>query len=181
MVPPSLAVLLDCAEEKGFGNGCDGGEWSDVFEYMLQEGLPDETCSNYRAESAKKCTKQHLCQNCMMKGRDSLPHCWAVEKYVKYYVTAYSVVSGEAAMMTEILARGPITCGVAVPDDFCFGYTGGVWHDKTNSSDIDHDVVITGVRTHARTYFRIVLCARASERATRKKVKDASNANNNQR
>jgi len=47
-------------------------------------------------------------------------------------------------MMSEILARGPITCGIAVDDEFCFKYTKGVWHDKNNSSDIDHDVEVLG-------------------------------------
>ena len=40
---------------------------------------------------------------------------------MKYYVTAYGMVSGEEAMMSEILERGPITCELATPNDFCFG------------------------------------------------------------
>lgn len=75
---------------------------------------------------------------------DKLPHCWAVPDFVKYRVSSYGFVRGEAAMMTEIAARGPITCGIAVDDDFCFRYTGGVWHDRNNSTDIDHDVEVTG-------------------------------------
>jgi hypothetical protein len=40
-------------------------------------------------------------------------------------------------MMSEILARGPVTCGVAAPDDFVFGYhsgrKGGVYVDNSGA------------------------------------------------
>ena len=47
-------------------------------------------------------------------------------------------------MMSEIMQRGPITCSIACPDDFIFNYTGGVWTDKNNATDVDHDVEVVG-------------------------------------
>ncbi len=38
----------------------------------------------------------------------------------------------------------PITCGIAVDEDFCFNYTAGVWKDINKSEDIDHDVEVVG-------------------------------------
>jgi hypothetical protein len=29
-------VILNCGEHRGFGNGCNGGDAYDVFEYMHQ-------------------------------------------------------------------------------------------------------------------------------------------------
>jgi hypothetical protein len=31
------------------GEGCNGGEPLDVFKYMAEEGLPDESCMHYQA------------------------------------------------------------------------------------------------------------------------------------
>lgn len=46
--------------------------------------------------------------------------------------------------MSEIIQRGPITCSIACPDDFIWNYTGGVYTDKHNSTDVDHDVEVVG-------------------------------------
>lgn len=54
----------------------------------------------------------------------------------------------EAGMMSEILARGPITCGIACPDDFTYSYhsgkDGGVYVDNSGDTEIDHDVEVVG-------------------------------------
>ena len=49
-----------------------------------------------------------------------------------------------SGMMSEIIQRGPITCSIACPDDFIWNYTGGVYTDKNNSTDVDHDVEVVG-------------------------------------
>ncbi len=49
-----------------------------------------------------------------------------------------------AGMMSEIVQRGPITCSIACPDDFIWNYTGGVYTDVNNSTDVDHDVEVVG-------------------------------------
>ena len=49
-----------------------------------------------------------------------------------------------AGMMSEIMQRGPITCSIACPDDFIWNYTGGVYTDVNNSTDVDHDVEVVG-------------------------------------
>ena len=54
------------------------------------------------------------------------------------------VVSGEAAIMSEIIERGPVTCGFASIDDFDYNYRGGVYIDTTNATDVNHDVEIVG-------------------------------------
>lgn len=46
-------------------------------------------------------------------------------------------------MMNEIYQRGPIVCGMAVTQQF-LNYTGGIFVDYTNATDIDHDISIVG-------------------------------------
>lgn len=46
-------------------------------------------------------------------------------------------------MMKQLL-RGPITCGIACTDEFDKEYSAGVFEDKTNFTDVDHDVEVVG-------------------------------------
>jgi len=81
----------------------------------------------------------------MMFGGDTSDYkCWTVDQYVKYYVKEYGVVSGEQHIMSEIYARGPVTCGLVCPDEFVYGYKGGIFNYKGNESDVDHDVEVVG-------------------------------------
>jgi len=47
-------------------------------------------------------------------------------------------------MKAEIYARGPITCGLVCPDEFTYGYKGGIMNYKGNETDVDHDVEVVG-------------------------------------
>jgi len=46
-------------------------------------------------------------------------------------------------MMQEIYQRGPIACGIAIPDAL-EQYTGGIFHDTTGNMDIVHDISVVG-------------------------------------
>lgn len=46
-------------------------------------------------------------------------------------------------MMQEIYQRGPIACGVAVPDAL-ETYTSGIFNDKTGDLNIVHDISVVG-------------------------------------
>ncbi|RYG54424.1 hypothetical protein EON66_07150 [archaeon] len=51
-------------------------------------------------------------------------------------------ISGEQAMMAEIFARGPISCGVdASPIET---YKGGIFYDHTGADEINHIISIVG-------------------------------------
>ena len=91
---------------------------------VIRYGLPDESCANYVAESSAVCDQQAICSNCMPIGEEAIwPYrCWAVPSPILFYVHEYGQVHGEAAMMSEIHARGPITCGFASVDDFDYNY-----------------------------------------------------------
>ena len=46
-------------------------------------------------------------------------------------------------MMQEIYQRGPIACGVAVPESL-EEYKGGIYEDKTGDQNIVHDISVVG-------------------------------------
>jgi len=90
-------------------------------------------------------TGEGYCMNCMMFGGDTTDYkCWPVDQYVKYYVKHYGFVTGEEKMQAEIYARGPITCGLVCPNEFTYGYKGGVIEYYGNETDVDHDVEVVG-------------------------------------
>lgn len=108
---------------------------------MAKNEVTDETCAIYRArghDNGEKCSQQLVCDNCSpSKG------CFAQDDYKFYHSDEYGHVSGEANMMQEIYQRGPIACGVAVPDAL-ENYTSGIFHDKTGDLSIGHDISVVG-------------------------------------
>merc|ERR1711998_90431 len=130
-------VLISCSGD----DGCHGGEAYNAFEWMHENEVTDETCSIYRArghDNGAKCSQQIKCENCSpSKG------CWAQDNYKYYNTDKYGKVSGEEKMMQEIYQRGPIACGVAVPDAL-ENYTGGIFEDKTGDKNIVHDISVVG-------------------------------------
>jgi cathepsin X len=130
-------VLISCSGD----DGCHGGEAYNAFEWMSKNEITDETCSIYRArghDNGVDCAPMTVCKNCMPN-----EPCFVPEKYLVYGTEEYGQVKGEDAMMQEIFQRGPIACGIAVPDEL-EKYTGGIFEDKTGNMDIVHDISVVG-------------------------------------
>ena len=137
--------VISCSEV-GVGddqdNGCHGGEAFNAFEFMAKNEVSDETCSIYRArgrDNGAKCSSIIKCMNCSPQTHE----CNTPDSYKIYHTDEYGKVSGEQAMMQEIYQRGPIACGVAVPDSL-ESYTGGIYNDTTGDTNIVHDISVTG-------------------------------------
>ncbi|ETV95832.1 hypothetical protein H310_10876 [Aphanomyces invadans] len=143
--------FLNCAPGHNYSAGCDGGEAIDVWRFMQDYGLPDETCLPYNATDYTKyngtngtCPPEGYCMNCMYTPELPLnATCFPVTKMIRYRAKSFGTLRGEHAMLQELL-RGPITCGVACSDGFSYNYTAGIFHDTTDFMDIDHDVEIVG-------------------------------------
>jgi len=130
----AVQTLVSCVRR-----GCDGGDPGDANEYMAKEGIADDTCNNYKANgSGHECSPMERCSNCSPGNG-----CFPVRQYPKYYVEEHGLVGGEADMMREIHARGPISCTIAVTTAL-ETYTGGVFDDKTGDKDLDHVISVTG-------------------------------------
>jgi cathepsin X len=130
-------VLISCSGD----DGCHGGEAFNAFEWMAGNEVTDETCSIYRArghDNGAECSSIIKCENCM-PGKP----CFAQDDYKVYHSDKYGKVAGEDAMMQEIFQRGPIACGVAVPDAM-EDYTGGIFNDTTGDVNIVHDISVVG-------------------------------------
>lgn len=108
--------------------------------------ITDETCSIYEArghDNGRVCSPMRKCKNC-----DPYKPCFIPDKYNIYHVDEFGAFSGEEAMMQEIYQRGPISCGVAVNDNF-ENYKGGILWDRTGFDDINHAISIVGFGVNA--------------------------------
>ena len=131
----SPQVIVNCAAD---AHGCHGGNMLSAYKLMKSMGVPEEGCMRYTADD-NECTDFNICRDC----GHSTP-CHAVQNYTKYYVEEYGYVRGEENMMKEIYARGPITCAIAVPDDFVEEYKGGIYKDKTGVTTLQHAISVVG-------------------------------------
>ena len=115
----SPQVLVDCVRANNT-KGCDGGDPTAAYSYILDQGITDDSCSNYLAKN-EQCLPQNVCRNC-----DPKKGCSAVSDPPIVRIKEHGQVAGEANMLAEIYARGPIAVTVACPAAF-ENYTGGVF------------------------------------------------------
>lgn len=87
----SRQALLNCGAYHGYGDGCNGGDVFDMFGYMTEFGLPDESCMIYTAtdhhvfpEGLKQCPDTALCRNCNSNNESDPGTCWAIKEPIKY-------------------------------------------------------------------------------------------------
>lgn len=133
----SPQVLISCETPD---QGCHGGDALTAYAYIHNYNITDETCSVYQArgwDNGINCTDDIKCKNCLPD-----QGCFIPESYYIYHVDEYGPVSGEEDMMNEIYQRGPIVCGIAAGP--LLNYTGGIFVDTTNNTDIDHDISVVG-------------------------------------
>ncbi|CAM9875206.1 unnamed protein product, partial [Scytosiphon promiscuus] len=139
--------FINCGESHGFGKGCGGGNAPDIYNFMHEVGLPDETCNAYVAQASDSCDAKAMCMNCMVLD-DGSKECWPVERQTRYYNIVHRWVEGEQCSRHGCrLTVGALRSGRLLSDEsFDFGYEGGVHTLKAvgNLTDINHDVEITG-------------------------------------
>src|SRR5688572_15820705 len=95
--------------------GCSGGDGISAFRFMHENEVTDETCSIYQArghDNGIDCAPITVCKDC-----HAHDDCFVPDEYNIYKVAEFGEVSGEEQMMQEIIQRGPIACGIAVPHE----------------------------------------------------------------
>jgi cathepsin X len=134
----SPQVLVSC-ENPDFG--CEGGDFLTAYQYMKTYGISDETCSPYQAvghTNGLGCTDDIICKNCA-PGEG----CWVPDSWDYYTVDEFGELpNSEAAIMTELVQRGPVTCGIDA--EYILNYSGGILSFNTTSYSINHAVSIVG-------------------------------------
>jgi len=150
----NLAVqhILNCG---GVGS-CYGGSVAGAYQWIHSiskstgSGIAYETSNPYLACSSDSkeglcsagtwtCTPENVARTCStfssMGGK-----CVGLASYPNATIAEYGSISGKSAMQKEILARGPISCGIDASP--ILKYTGGIADDE--GSEVDHVVSVVG-------------------------------------
>jgi cathepsin X len=132
-VIPSIQVLINC----GHAGSCNGGDSNAANAYVYRNGIPDVTCQQYQAKNME-CSDINTCMNC-----DPSTGCYAIKTYPLIKVTEHGSVKGDENIMSEIMARGPVSAYINA--DCLETYTGGIqMYDNCNTRTTNHAIQLNG-------------------------------------
>jgi len=149
----SVQHILNC----GNVGSCHGGSVVGPYYWLWEQsqygsGISYETSNPYVACSSESeegicpsgdwsCSSLNIARTCATFGEE----CVGLSSYPNATIEEYGEISGESAMMKEIYARGPISCGIdAAP---MLDYTSGVFVGPGNY--VDHVISVVGWGTDA--------------------------------
>ena len=147
--------MLNC----GTAGSCHGGTGAGVYSWIADitsktgSGVAYDTCNPYMAcskesddgfcgkvgDGAWDCKAENVCRTCSTFSASG-GECVEVDHYPNATVVEHGDVSGADNMAKEIMARGPIACGVDANP--LLNYTGGIISDA--GGGVDHIVSVVG-------------------------------------
>merc|ERR1711971_1112935 len=143
---------------------CHGGSLDGPYQWLKRisntgKGISYETANPYLACSSESsegfckhvdtsCKPLNVARTCGSFGAEGGP-CTGLDHYPNATISDYGSISGKSAMMKEIYARGPISCGIdAMP---LLNYESGI--AKGKGSGTDHVISVVGWGTDATDGF----------------------------
>jgi len=150
----SIQYILNCGAK--VAGSCYGGSASGTYDFIKNSGLiPFDTAMPYSACSSDStegfcgkadwtCTALNKARTC---GTFGVP-CVGLSAFPNATVAEHGEVQGEAAIMAEVFARGPVAC--VVDANPLRDYNGGIVNSP-GSTQVDHIVSITGWGVDAAT------------------------------
>ena len=155
----AIQFILNCGTE--VAGSCHGGSHTGAYQFVHDVGfIPYDTCLSYEACSNEsiegscgyvtdryKCNAINTCRTCSTFSQLG-GFCAPLVTFPNATVKEYGTISGEAAIMKEIFARGPVAAGIDA--DGLRSYTKGIYTD-TPSYEINHIVSIVGWGVEKKT------------------------------
>lgn len=135
------------------GGSCNGGDPAKVYEYAYNKGIPDSSCEQYVGSNLdRECTDSDICQDCLppVPTKPEESKCGAVN-HKKYYVSEYYSVRGVDQMKSELAQHGPIGCGIEVTEAFVSNYEGGIYSEKIDNPELNHEISVVGYGVDAES------------------------------
>jgi len=133
------------------GDGCDGGYPSAVWSYWQDNGIVEEgcwpypfaSCDHHQNHSGNPCpSNEYPSADCPTSCDSSWNGpSWGGDRHKAERV--YTIDDGEAAIMKEIMTKGPVETAFTVYADF-LSYTGGVYQYTWGDELGGHAVKIIG-------------------------------------
>jgi len=159
----SVQHILNCG---GVGS-CHGGSVDGAYQWIHQisqktgSGISYDTSNPYMACSSESdqgickgqdwsCTPENVARTCSTFPPSGF--CGAITSYPNATISEYGSIEGADNMAKEILARGPISCGIDAGG--ILKYTGGVV--STPGEGVDHVVSVVGWGTEGDKQYWMV-------------------------
>jgi cathepsin X len=155
-INPSVQHILNCG---GIGS-CHGGSVDGPYQWLHKisqegSGISYETGQPYLACSSESkegfcphvdttCKPINVARTCGGFSQEGGP-CTGLDSYPNATISDYGSIGGQDAMMKEIYARGPISCGIDAGP--LLNYESGII--KKESEATDHVISVTGWGTDA--------------------------------
>jgi cathepsin X len=149
----SIQFILNCGTE--VAGSCHGGYHTSTYQFIQDTGyIPFDTCLPYMACSAEStegfcphvdttCSALNTCKTCdTFAGMGGA--CTEIDMFPNATVAEYGLIDdGDIhKIMAEIYARGPVAA--VINAEPIVDYSGGVFKDKSASTDTNHIVSIVG-------------------------------------
>merc|ERR1719231_2156811 len=148
----SVQHILNCGEVGScHGGSVDGPyQWLHDISRRTGTGIVYETSNPYMACSSEstegfcahgnwECKAENIARTCSTFSSNG-GFCSELKQYPNATISEYGTISGAAEMQKEILARGPISCGIDASP--ILKYQTGIATDK--GEGVDHVVSVTG-------------------------------------
>jgi len=116
--------LIDCSKKYG-DLGCNGGLMDNAFEYVIDNGICQESDYAYTAAggSCKQCSVVVSISNCA------------------------DVAANNQVVLKEAVATGPVSIAIEADTRYFQSYSSGVLTGSTCGTNLDHGVLIVGYGT----------------------------------
>jgi len=133
---PAIQVMINWAS----AGTCNGGDSNAANQLVYKKGgIPDVTCQQYQAKNMQD-TPFNTCMNC-----DPGAGCSTVTEYPKITISEYGGVKGDANIMAEIYARGPVSAYLNANCLETPEYKGGVvMYDTCVTKTTNHAIQLNG-------------------------------------
>jgi len=145
----SIQHMLNC----GNAGSCHGGSVDGPYQWIHGlggDGISYETSNPYLACSSESsegfcphvdltCTPKNIARTCGSFSAEGGP-CTGLSHYPNATVADYGHIRGQSAMQTEIMNRGPISCGIDANP--LLNYESGIIKDHSYSTD--HVISVVG-------------------------------------
>ena len=104
------------------GGNCNGGMPNRVYLFAYYHGIADQSCEQYIAHNVDKYedieSPINMCRDCIPPApkpdESGIENCFAIPEanWTHYYVSDYRPLGSVTDMKKELVAEGPISCGI---------------------------------------------------------------------
>lgn len=120
--------MVDCATGVKYGSyGCNGGQMTGAFKYMISNGQCDESAYPYTSGTTQK--QNDVCKTCAP---------------VVKFTSCSEVVSNDQISLKVAVSKQPVSVAIEADTRYFQSYSGGIITSSSCGTNLDHGVLVVG-------------------------------------